>query len=212
MAEKNKKTEGLSRREFLKGMGTGMIGTAVLGSGGLIPQEAAAEILGPEAESISGKQTIQLKINGKPQSVEVEPRSTLLSALRNRLNLTGTKEVCDRGQCGACTVLADGKAILSCMALALDMRHKEITTVEGLSGNAGRLSAVQEAFIEKDGLQCGFCTPGFVVASTALLKENPNPTLDEIKVGLSGNLCRCGTYPKVFEAVQTAAKNMRKGG
>jgi len=212
MAEKQKKPNGLSRREFLKGMGTGMIGTAVLGSGGLMPQDAVAEILGPEAESISGKQTIQLKINGKLQSLEVEPRTTLLSAIRNKLNLTGTKEVCDRGQCGACTVLADNKAILSCMTLALDVRDKTITTVEGLSESETKLSAVQAAFVEKDGLQCGFCTPGFVVASTALLNENPNPTLDEIKLGLSGNICRCGTYPKVFEAVQTAAKNMRKGG
>jgi aerobic-type carbon monoxide dehydrogenase small subunit (CoxS/CutS family) len=212
MAEKDKKPKGLSRREFLKGMGSSMIGTAVLGSGGLMPKEAAAEILGPEAESISGKRVIQLKINGKLQSVEVEPRTTLLSAIRNKLNLTGTKQVCDRGQCGACTVLVENKAILSCMALALDIRGKEITTVEGLTASETELNAVQTAFVEKDGLMCGFCTPGFVVASTALLKENPNPTGDEIKLGLSGNICRCGTYPKVFEAVQTAAKNMRKGG
>jgi aerobic-type carbon monoxide dehydrogenase small subunit (CoxS/CutS family) len=212
MAEKDKKPKGLSRREFLKGMGSSMIGTAVLGSGGLMPKEAAAEILGPEAESISGRRVIQLKINGKLQSVEVEPRTTLLSAIRNKLNLTGTKQVCDRGQCGACTVLVENKAILSCMALALDIRGKEITTVEGLTASETELNAVQTAFVEKDGLMCGFCTPGFVVASTALLKENPNPTGDEIKLGLSGNICRCGTYPKVFEAVQTAAKNMRKGG
>jgi len=168
MAEKSKKPKGLSRREFLKGMGTGMIGTAVLGSGGLLPKEAAAEILGPEAESISGKQVIQLNINGKLQSVEVEPRTTLLGAIRNKLNLTGTKEVCHRGQCGACTVLVDNKPILSCMTLALDARDKAITTVEGLSESETELSVVQAAFVEKDGLQCGFCTPGFVVASTAL--------------------------------------------
>jgi xanthine dehydrogenase YagT iron-sulfur-binding subunit len=212
MAEKDKRPKGLSRREFLKGMGSGMIGTAVLGSGGLIPEEAAAEILSPEAESISGRQVIQLKINGKLESVEVEPRTTLLSAIRNKLNLTGTKEVCDRGQCGACTVMVNNKPVLSCMTLALDARNNEITTVEGLSESETKLSPVQAAFVEKDGLQCGFCTPGFVVASTALLRENPNPILDEIKLGLSGNICRCGTYPKVFEAVQTAAKNMRKGG
>jgi aerobic-type carbon monoxide dehydrogenase small subunit (CoxS/CutS family) len=212
MAEKEKKPKGLSRREFLKGMGTGMVGTAVLGSGGLMPKDAVAEILGPEGESVSSKQVIQLKINGKLHSVEVEPRTTLLSAIRTKLNLTGTKEVCDRGQCGACTVLVENKPILSCMTLALDAREKEITTVEGLTESEAELTAIQAAFVEKDGLQCGFCTPGFVVASTALLRENPDPTLEEIKLGLSGNICRCGTYPKVFEAVQTAAKNMRKGG
>lgn len=212
MAEKDKKPGGISRREFLKGMGSGMLGTAVLTSGGLLPKEATAEILGPEGESVTGSQVIQLRINGKLHSVEVEPRTVLLNAIRNDLNLTGTKQVCDRGQCGACTVLVDDKPILSCMTLALDARGREITTVEGLSESETELSAVQAAFVEKDGLMCGFCTPGFVLVSTALLKEKPDPTSDEIRSGLSGNICRCGTYPKVFEAVQTAAKNMRKGG
>jgi aerobic-type carbon monoxide dehydrogenase small subunit (CoxS/CutS family) len=212
MAEKDKKPGEISRREFLKGMGSGMLGTAVLTSGGLLPKEATAKILGPEGESVTGSQVIQLKINGKLHSVEVEPRTILLNAIRNNLDLTGTKQVCDRGQCGACTVLVDDKPILSCMTLALDARGREITTVEGLSESETELSAVQAAFVEKDGLMCGFCTPGFVLASTALLKQKPNPTTDEIRSGLSGNICRCGTYPKVFEAVQTAAKNMRKGG
>jgi aerobic-type carbon monoxide dehydrogenase small subunit (CoxS/CutS family) len=212
MAEKDKKPGGISRREFLKGMGSGMLGTAVLTSGGLLPKEATAEILGPEGESVTGSQVIQLQINGKLHSVEVEPRTVLLNAIRNNLNLTGTKQVCDRGQCGACTVLVDDKPILSCMTLALDARGREITTVEGLSESKTELSAVQAAFVEKDGLMCGFCTPGFVLASTALLKENLTPPSDEIRSGLSGNICRCGTYPKVFEAVQAAAKNIRKGG
>ncbi len=206
-----KKPKGMSRREFLKGVGSGVIGAAALSGSGLLSREAQAELLGPPAESVAGPRTIQLKINGKLRSVEVEPRTTLLSAIRNRLDLTGTKEVCDRGQCGACTVLVEGKAMLSCMMLALDAREKDITTVEGLS-RGEELSPVQQAFVEKDGLMCGFCTPGLVVASTALLAENPDPTLEEIKVGLSGNLCRCGTYPKVFEAVQQAGKTMRKGG
>lgn len=211
MPAEKKKPKGMSRREFLKGVGSGVIGAAALSGSGLLSREAQAELLGPPVESVAGPQTIQLKINGKLRSVEVEPRTTLLSAIRNKLDLTGTKEVCDRGQCGACTVLVAGKAMLSCMMLALDAREKEITTVEGLS-EGGELSPLQQAFVEKDGLMCGFCTPGLVVASAALLAENPDPTLEEIKTGLSGNLCRCGTYPKVFEAVQQAAKTMRKGG
>ena len=210
-SNENHEKSKLSRRSFLKGMGSGILSTATLTSGGLLSKETAAAILGPEGQAVRGAQAIQLKINGKKQLVKIEPRTTLLSALRDRLDITGTKEVCDRGQCGACTVLVDDKPVLSCMMLALDARGKEITTVEGLAAD-GELSPVQEAFVEKDGLMCGFCTPGFIVSSTALLKENPNPSLEEIKAGLSGNLCRCGTYPKAFAAVQAAAKNMRKGG
>jgi xanthine dehydrogenase YagT iron-sulfur-binding subunit len=142
------------------------------------------------------------------KTVTVEPRVTLLRALRNHLELTGAKEVCDRGACGACTVLVDGDPVCSCLMLAADAVGREITTVEGL-GSPEKMSPVQQAFVECDALQCGFCTPGFVVASTALLRKNPAPTLDQIQQGLSGNLCRCGTYGRVFEAVQKAAG--RKG-
>ena len=212
MAEEEKDTgKRISRRGFLKGMGGGLLGTATLATGGLLSKEAAAAILGPEAEVIEGSQTIQLNINGKLRSVRVEPRTTLLEALRERLELTGSKDVCDRGQCGACTVLVDDMPVFSCMMLALDVRGNKVTTVEGLA-EGDKLSAVQQAFVEKDALMCGFCTPGFVVATTALLKQNPNPSMEEIKQGVSGNLCRCGTYPKVFEAIDAAAKNMRKGG
>jgi len=133
---------------------------------------------------------------------------TLLDALRNHLDLTGAKQVCDRGGCGGCTVLLDGLPVKSCMMLAVDAEGHEITTVEGL-GTPEKMSPVQQAFVEKDALQCGFCTPGFVVAATALLAKNPDPTLDQIKHGLSGNLCRCGTYGRIFEAVQSAAKAKR---
>ncbi|MEO0661410.1 MAG: (2Fe-2S)-binding protein, partial [Planctomycetota bacterium] len=142
----------------------------------------------------------------------VEPRTTLLSALRDRLEpaLTGTKIVCDMGSCGACTVLVDGKPTYSCLTLAAQCRGKEITTVEGF-GSPEELSDVQDAFCEKDGMMCGFCTPGFVVATHAALDRKPDATLDEIKYELSGNLCRCGTYPHVFEAAR-AAQARRSGG
>jgi len=212
MAEETKKLPGkVSRREFLKGMGTGVLSTATLTTGGLLSKETAAAILGPGAETLRGRQTIALTVNGKVLRVQAEPRTTLLSVLRDQLELTGSKEVCDRGQCGACTVLIDGKLALACMTLAVDVRGKTITTVEGL-GKDGELTPLQQAFVQEDGLQCGFCTPGMVVASTALLKANPNPSLEEIKIALSGNLCRCGAYNNIFSAVQTAAKTMRKGG
>jgi len=132
-----------------------------------------------------------------------------IDANGERIDLTGTKQVCDRGECGGCTVLMDGKAVYSCMILALDAQGKEITTIESLA-DGDKLHPIQEAFVEHDALQCGFCTPGFVMSAKALLDENPDPTLEEIKHGLAGNLCRCGAYPRIFEAVQTAAKRMRK--
>ena len=210
MPEESKTNGKVSRRKFLKGVGGGIATTAAITSGGLLTKEAAAAIFNPDAEIIAGSQTIQLNINGKNQSVTVEPRTTLLCALREKLELTGSKEVCDRGQCGACTVHVDGELVLSCMSLALDLRGKKIVTIEGLA-KGDQLTVVQQAFIEKDALMCGFCTPGFVMAATTLLQNNLNPTLDQIKQGLAGNTCRCGTYPKLFEAVQAAAKTMRKG-
>lgn len=186
----------LSRRTFLKTVGVGAAATGLVGA---VPRPDQAEILGPDAVPLS------LKVNGAVQTVTLEPRVTLLRALRNHLGLTGAKEVCERGACGGCTVLLDGEPICSCMLLAMDAVGHEITTVEGL-GTPERMSPVQAAFVEADALQCGFCTPGFVVASTALLRKHPNPTLEEIKAGLAGNLCRCGTYSRIFEAVQKAAK------
>jgi aerobic-type carbon monoxide dehydrogenase small subunit (CoxS/CutS family) len=139
----------------------------------------------------------------------VEPRETLLHVLRERLNLTGTKMTCARGECGACTVLLDGNPVYSCLYLAVRADGKKITTVEGLETKE-KLHSVQQAFIEKDGYQCGFCTPGFIISSVALLDKNKNPSLEETKVALSGNLCRCGNYAKIYEAVSTASKNMRR--
>ncbi|HEV8253249.1 MAG TPA: (2Fe-2S)-binding protein [Vicinamibacteria bacterium] len=189
---------GVSRRTFLKTAGAG---AAVAG---LMPATATdgRRILGPQAVALS------LKVNGQLKSVTVEPRVTLLRALRNHLDLTGAKEVCDRGACGACTVLLDGQPVCSCLMLAADAEGHEITTVEGL-GTPEKMSPVQAAFVEADALQCGFCTPGFVVASTALLSRTPQPTLEQVKAGLAGNVCRCGTYQRVFEAVQKAARARR---
>jgi xanthine dehydrogenase YagT iron-sulfur-binding subunit len=194
-----KAAPGFSRRTFLKTAGVGAAAAGVMGVGA---GDQAATILGPGPVSLS------LKVNGTVRALSVEPRVTLLDALRNHLELTGSKQVCDRGGCGACSVLLDGEPVNSCMMLAADAEGREITSVEGL-GSPERLSALQAAFVEKDALQCGFCTPGFVVAGTALLARNPDPSLDEIKAGLAGNLCRCGTYGRVFEAVQAAAKAKR---
>ena len=191
--------QGFSRRTFLKTVGLGAAATGFVGAAGEDARAAQPTILGPDPVPLS------LTINGRVQTVTVEPRVTLLRALRNHLGLTGAKEVCERGACGGCTVLLDGAPICACLLLAVDAVGHEITTVEGL-GAPDRLSPVQAAFVECDALQCGFCTPGFVVASTALLRQNPHPSLEEIKAGLAGNLCRCGTYSRIFEAVQRAAE------
>jgi aerobic-type carbon monoxide dehydrogenase small subunit (CoxS/CutS family) len=185
----------VSRRTFLKTVGVGAAATGLVAP---TPRAAEAAVLGPDAVPV------RLIVNGTTHTVTVEPRVTLLRALRNHLGLTGAKEVCERGACGGCTVLFDGEPICACLMLAVDAVGHEITTVEGL-GTPEKLSPVQAAFAECDAFQCGFCTPGFVVASTALLGKNPHPSLEEIKAGLSGNLCRCGTYSRIFEAVQKTA-------
>lgn len=207
--EKVEKTT-ISRRNFLKGVGTGTVAAAVAPTV-LIGAENAAEAQNGEAITSA---TIQLNINAKMYQVEVEPRTTLLTVLRdssdtsgNRVDLTGAKLICDRGECGGCTVMVDNKPVYACMMLAIDAQGKEITTVEGLA-EGDTLHPVQEAFIQHDALMCGFCTPGFVVSAASLLRENQKPTLEEIKMGLSGNTCRCGTYPFIFDAVETAAQKM----
>jgi aerobic-type carbon monoxide dehydrogenase small subunit (CoxS/CutS family) len=192
----------LSRRDFLKVSGGSAVGAAVITP--LVGKASAA--VPTEAEVFKGFAPIQLNVNGKLRRLEVEPRTTLLSALRNKLDVTGCKEVCDRGECGACTVLMNGKPVLACMTLALDAIGKEITTVEGLA-TAGKLDPVQQAFVEKDALMCGFCTPGMIMSVRALLNKNLNPTPAEIRQAVAGNLCRCGTYPRVFEAAMAAAKS-----
>ena len=150
------------------------------------------------------KTSITLNVNGRNQRVDVEPRRTLLDALRIDLGLTGAKQVCNMGNCGACTVLLDGTAVYSCLTLAVECEGKQITTIEGLSEEGG-LHPLQQAFVQHDALQCGFCTPGQVMAAYALLQRNPNPTEAEVIEGMSGNLCRCGSYRSIIEAVLTAS-------
>ena len=149
-----------------------------------------------------------LQVNGNRHEVEVEPRVTLLDVLRNKLQLTGAKEVCDRATCGACTVFVNGQPVYSCMKLAVEAQAQEITTIEGL-GAPNSPTPIQRAFVECDALMCGYCTPGFVMSLTALFSAKQNPTLDEIKKACSGNLCRCGTYPHIFKAAQKVAESGR---
>ncbi len=203
---KDKKNSGeLTRRSFLKGVGVTAAGTAVLNSGVLAnaADPASSRVLGPGAVPVT------LNINGKERRLSVEPRTTLADALSYDIDLTGTKVVCDRGSCSACTVLLDGVPVNSCMTFALDVGTRKITTIEGL-GNPDHLHPVQAAFVDHDGLQCGYCTPGMVMSCAALLEHNSNPTAADVQQAISGNICRCGTYPKVVEAVLTAARS-RKG-
>ena len=154
------------------------------------------------------RQSIDLYVNGHLYQVAVDPRSTLVEVLRNELNLTGTKVGCQQGDCGACTVLMDGRAVSSCLTLAVEADRREITTIEGLAASPQDLHPLQEAFVEKGAVQCGFCSGGMILAAKHLLDKNPSPNEGEIRQGLSGNLCRCTGYNKIVEAVQTAAQRM----
>jgi xanthine dehydrogenase YagT iron-sulfur-binding subunit len=192
-----------SRRGFLQGVG---IGGSALGTG-ILENEASAQqgkAVGPAAVPIT------LNINGKATNLTLEPRVTLLDALRNHLDLTGAKKVCDRGTCGACTVIMSGKVVYSCSVLAIDAQGKEIQTIEGIS-DGNRLHPVSAAFVNHDAQQCGYCTPGFVMAAKGFLDRNPSPTLEQVEHGLGGNLCRCGTYVGVRQAVLAAAKQIKGG-
>jgi xanthine dehydrogenase YagT iron-sulfur-binding subunit len=196
---------GVSRRGFIRGVGIGggAIGTGILEQQALAEPQAAGKFVGP------GEVPITLKINGKSQNPTIEPRVTLLDALRNRLDMTGAKRVCDRGTCGACTTIIDGKTVYSCTVLAIDAQGKDIQTIEGI-GTEEKLHPVSAAFVNHDAQQCGYCTPGFVMAAKGFLDRTPNPSREQVEKGLCGNLCRCGTYVGVREAVLEAAK-MRGG-
>jgi xanthine dehydrogenase YagT iron-sulfur-binding subunit len=194
---------GLSRRGFLSSVSAGAVVAVSLKD---IPAAKAQEI-----ETSGQSVTIDLLVNGSKRKVLVEPRWSLVYVLREVLGLTGTKIGCERGECGACTVLIDGKPRYSCMTLAVEAVGHEIATVEGLL-NGDKLGPVQQAFAEEDAMQCGFCTPGQIMAVEGLLRSNPNPTIDEIRIGVSGNLCRCAVYQNIFKAAAKASELRRQKG
>ena len=201
---------GLSRRQFLKGTGAVAAAQAL----------AVAPLAAPAADKSDrekvagmgpGPVRVQLQVNGKKMSHDVEPRTTLLDTLRNHLDVTGCKRVCDRGTCGACTVMLDGRPVYSCTTLALEAQGRDIKTAEALGGD-GKLDAVPAAFVRYDAQQCGFCTPGFVVAMRAAFDKNPKATPAEIEEALAGNICRCGTYQQMRDAIAALCKGEGKGG
>jgi xanthine dehydrogenase YagT iron-sulfur-binding subunit len=202
-----KKSRTVTRRAFLQSLGGGAAGATLATR--MRGQNAGAGQAGIALPPALAQKTITFAVNGKSVSVDVEPRETLLEVLREKLKLTGAKKTCDRGECGGCTVLIDGQAAYSCLFPAVRADGKKIITVEGLAEGEA-LHPVQQGFIEKDAYQCGYCTPGFIMSSVALLGQTPSPSLADIKTGLSGNLCRCGNYVKIYEAVAAASQKMRK--
>jgi len=198
---------GISRRGFLKGAGITAAGTALLEGVQGFSREAVAST--PQGVKEFGPESfpITLHVNGKEHALQIEPRTTLADALRIQLNLTGTKVSCDRGVCSSCAVLLDRMPVNSCMTLAIDAVGHRITTIEGISADE-QMHPVQAAFVRHDAMQCGFCTPGMVMSCVSLLERNPHPTEADVRSAVSGNLCRCGTYPKVFAATLDAASQL----
>jgi xanthine dehydrogenase YagT iron-sulfur-binding subunit len=194
----------VSRRDFLRTAGVGSLATAVTSVGvAEVEAQGGPAVIGP------GEVPISLMVNGKRLDLRIEPRVTLLNAIRNRADMTGNKRVCDRGACGACTMIVDGRTVYSCSTLAIEVQGKQIRTVDGLA-NGNTLHPVQQAFCDTDGMMCGFCTPGFVMATVALLERTPNPTVEQAKKGLDGNICRCGTFVRILEAAMKA-KGVARG-
>jgi len=198
-SKENSDSAGVSRREFLK----------ISGISAAVPLIAGPRIIMAAGDEVGvhgpGKVAMEFSINGSICKASLEPRVTLLDALRDQFDLTGAKRVCDRGECGACTVMLDGKAVYACSVLAIEAQNRSIATVESLMQH-GNLHPVQQAFVDHDATQCGFCTPGFVVACAAFLEKHPQPTPEQIRRGLSGNLCRCGTYDGIRKAIAQVAR------
>jgi xanthine dehydrogenase YagT iron-sulfur-binding subunit len=206
MSSKHDPSDGssVSRRTFLKSTGVASLAATVIAPAETAGQTGPA-MVGP------GEVPVHLNVNGKAIDLMIEPRVTLLDALRTRADLTGNKRGCDRGACGACTMLVDGRPVYACSTLAIEVQGKQIRNVDGLA-TGDTLHPVQQAFYEKDALMCGFCTPGFIMASVGLLEKHPNPTPEQIKKGLDGNICRCGTFSRIFEAVSSVQGSSGKGG
>ena len=208
-ASSSRNSSKWTRRSFLKG-----VGVAAVASEAVLQRAASAADAAPAADALNtvleGPLKLTLNINEQQRQVTVEPRTTLLSALRDYLDppITGPKLVCNEATCGACTVLINGKPVYGCSVLAIDTVGKKVVTVEGL-GTPEKMNAVQAAFVEKDAMMCGFCTPGFVTTISALLGQNPNPSEEQVRDECRGNFCRCGTYPHIFAAAQAAAKNAK---
>jgi aerobic-type carbon monoxide dehydrogenase small subunit (CoxS/CutS family) len=196
--------DGMSRRGFLKSTGLGVAATSLLD-----PRLAVGRAQdGPPV--LRGEAEVKFKLNGAEKAVKVGTGVTVLELLRDQLDLTGTKMVCDRGSCGACTIHLDGKPVNSCLLLSVDVAGRSVETIEGLA-KGDVLHPVQQAFVEEDALQCGFCTPGMVMSCKALLDRNAAPTRDDVAAACAGNICRCGTYFNVFRAAERAAAIMKGG-
>jgi xanthine dehydrogenase YagT iron-sulfur-binding subunit len=195
-SDESGRSSGVSRRRFFNTVAAGTTEAALLTA---LPEQADAQ------EIVEGSLVkVALKVNGETHTLMVEPRWTLLSVLRERLEITGTKQGCERGECGACTVLMDGVPRYACMTLALEAAGSEITTIEGLTKGT-ELGPVQSAFRDHDAYQCGFCSSGQIMNAEGFLRKNPSPTIEQIREGVSGNLCRCGAYANIFKAVESAA-------
>jgi xanthine dehydrogenase YagT iron-sulfur-binding subunit len=192
-------TSGVSRRDFLKISTISAAAVPILGTKVVHAAGEPVKVYGP------GKTPVELTINGQKHTLQLEPRVTLLDTLRDQLDITGAKRVCDRAECGACTVLLDNKPVYACSVLAIEAQGKSITTIESLM-QGENLNPIQQAFVDNDASQCGFCTPGFVVAFKAVLDKNPNASPEEVRHGLSGNVCRCGTYHGIHLAIAQMAQ------
>ena len=212
MSEPDDPTPGPSRRGFLKAGSGSLIGLGLAPA--LLSKTAQAAAPATKPAAAAGVPTVptNIKINGKPYQLDLDPRATLLDTLRENLGLTGTKKGCNHGSCGACTVHVDGRRVNSCLTLAATCDGQEVTSIEGLAGEDGELHPVQAAFIQCDGYQCGYCTPGQIMSATALLKEGHAHSDQEIREFMSGNLCRCGAYPNIVDAVKMANQQMTGEG
>ncbi len=211
MAKKGekKKKESISRRSFIKGVGSGLVGSIAIAPTVLKGEEKTGKK--DKDTDFPYKKVITLHVNGRKHKLEVENRWTLLDVLRNKLELTGTKNACNAGECGACTVIMDGRTVYSCMILAVEAEGSKITTIEGLL-DGEKLNPLQQAFVDNDAMQCGYCTPGQIMSAKSLLDKNSKPSVEEVKRAMSGNLCRCVSYPHIINAVLDASKRLNKRG